>query len=234
MTHFIRAGGSFTSPASNERRSQLVLPVYVGSNGYIQNAGIVQQPIRALEKGQLTGPHAIVLHRTVSTTAAGTLRSFQRGVGTHFLVAKDGTTYQTASLAQLTWHVGPIRSRCYQESTCQPDETRQIDDLERSESYMAIHRMEKRKEYPARYPTNGDSAGIEVVAMWTPQHGWDPTTPEQRSSIARLIEVLQSLYSLTDADVYEHDTISRKTPGEGHDLYDGDGSLPASIPPPFF
>ena len=234
MTHFIRAGGSFTSPVSNNQRRQLALPVYVGSNGHIQNAGFVQQPITALEKGELAGPHAIVPHRTVSTTAAGTLRSFQRGIGTHFLVAKDGTTYQTASLAQRTWHVGPIRSRCYQESTCQPDETHQIAALERSESYMAIHRMEKRKEYPARYPTNEDSVGIEVVAMWTPQRGWDPTTPEQRNSIARLVEVLQSLYSLTDADVHEHDIISRKTSGEGHDLYDGDDGLPASLPPPFF
>lgn len=60
MTLFTRAGESFTTPASNVRRRQVALPVYVGSNGYIQNAEFVQQPVPALEKGQITGPHAVV------------------------------------------------------------------------------------------------------------------------------------------------------------------------------
>src|ERR1035437_8490823 len=35
--------------------------------------------------------------------------------GTHFLIDKDGTIYQTASVFQQTWHVGKLRSRCRSE-----------------------------------------------------------------------------------------------------------------------
>ena len=110
MSRFVLAGQSRTSVKSNRQRKEVVLDVYVGKNGYIQNAGYVIQPVAALENGRIDGPKAIVLHRTDSTTAEGTMRGFQRGVGTHFLVGKDGTVFQAASLARKTAHVGKIRS----------------------------------------------------------------------------------------------------------------------------
>ena len=38
--------------------------------------------------------------------------------GAHFLIANDGTIYQTASLEKLCWHVGILYSRCADEKSC--------------------------------------------------------------------------------------------------------------------
>lgn len=78
----------------------------VGTDGYTQTCHITVHKIPALEHGQLNGVKGIVLHRTVSTNTQGTLNSFgSKGVGTHFLVGKDGEILQTASLNKKTSHV---------------------------------------------------------------------------------------------------------------------------------
>ena len=217
------------SPASQRKGYDPASPAPSAPyDGYLRDPGIIQRPISALERGPLTGPHAIVLHRTVSTTAESSLVSFERGVGTHFVIDKDGTVYQTASLDQKTSHVGPIRSRCLAEGTCQADEEAKIKNYGPKQG----HDHEKKKAYPDRYPMNEDSIGIEVVGMyWEESQQWDAPTPEQQQAIKKLIGTLQDRYSLTDSDVYEHDKISRKTAGEGAGLYDGADRLPTSFPP---
>ncbi len=218
LRKFIEVGSSSTSESSNTERAEISVTVYVGENGYVQNAGFVHQPITALEKRDMTGPVAIVLHRTVSSTASSALNAFASGIGTHFLIDKDGTIYQTASLNKHTAHVGPIRSRCLVEGTCPPDEARRLATLKPKQG----HDHEKTKIYPDRYPMNEDSIGIEVVAMYHPTTKvWDTPTSEQSSSIRNLIEILKRSYALTDSDIYPHDTISRKTEGEGQGLYSG-------------
>ena len=235
MGRFLRVGQTITSPASNTARKVVPVPIYVDEHGYVQNAGFVFKPIVALEHGRLQGPRAIVMHRTVSSTARSSLNAFGRGIGTHFLIGKDGVTYQTASLLEKTYHIGPIRSRCFEEGTCDAQEQAAIESLERREAYRAVHDRDKVKPYPERFPMNEDSVGIEVVAMYSAAtRQWDPPTPEQAESIAQLVQILQKQYSLTDADVYEHDRISRKTAGEGAGLYDGADGLPVRFPPPFF
>lgn len=235
MRRFFPVGQSLTSPSSNRERKTVLVPVYVDEKGYVQNAGFKFQPIAALEKGSLRGPRAIVMHRTVSSTAGSSLNAFQRGIGTHFLIGKDGAIYQTASLLQKTYHVGPIRSRCFEEGNCDPREMAVVKALERQEAYRAVHDQEKLKGYPARFPMNEDSVGVEVVAMYSQaSEQWEAPTDAQRESITLLIRMLKNQYSLTDADVYEHDKISRKTPGEGTGLYRGADGMPAQFPPPVF
>jgi hypothetical protein len=190
----------------------------IDADGYLQDANITKRTVAGLEKGALSGPDAIVLHRTVSSTAASTLAAFGRGVGTHFIIDKDGTTYQTASLQKRTAHVGPIRSRCLAEGNCSPQEAASLQSYSPKEG----HNHEKIKKYPVRYPMNEDSVGIEVVGMyWESTKQWDPPTAAQERAISRLVGLLQSHYSLSDSDIYEHDKISRKTAGEGAGLYDG-------------
>lgn len=231
MTTFIAVGQSTASLVSNRERKEVRVPVYVDARGYIQNADIVHQPITALEKGTIDGPRAVILHRTDSTTTAGTLLSFQRGVGTHFLVGKDGTIHQTASLLKKTHHVGKIRSRCQDEASCPADEIRMLSGWGFAPS--RIHDHEKRKPYPVRYPMNEDSVGIETVALFhRSTQVWDAPTPEQAAAIDRLIDILKREYTLSDSDIHEHDRISYKTPGEGAGLYDGTDRVPASQPPP--
>ncbi|MDH5823552.1 N-acetylmuramoyl-L-alanine amidase [Luteimonas sp. RD2P54] len=86
----------------------------------------MHQPIAALEKGAISGPVAVVLHRTVSAAPVSALAPLSGDIGTHFLIDKDGTTYQTASLRKYTAHVGPIKSRCLAEGTCEAEEAKRL------------------------------------------------------------------------------------------------------------
>ncbi|ECF1703822.1 hypothetical protein E1B77_23365 [Salmonella enterica subsp. enterica] len=65
--------------------------------------------------------NAIILHRTESSSEP--FDSFKRKKeGTHFVVAKNGTLYQSASLFEWTPHIGKIRSRCQEEKTWSDEE----------------------------------------------------------------------------------------------------------------
>lgn len=226
VKRFMHVGESTTTPVENTRRKELSVDVYVGQNGYVQNAGFTQHVISRLERGAIDGPRAIVMHRTVSPTARSTLNAWEAGpgnVGTHFLIDKDGTVYQTASLKMYTAHVGNLRARSVEEGTSSSEEREAVRRWERGGRYRAVHDHEKSKPYPQRFPMNEDSVGIEVVAMYDAVLSqWDPPTPDQSKSILHLVRILKKSYGLQDADVYEHDRISRKTPGEGAGLYDGD------------
>lgn len=224
---YAQVGQGETSDAPSHQPTELLVDPYVGRNGYVQNAGFVQQPIAALEKGDMTGPVAIILHRTEGASVQSALNSAKSGIGTHFYVDKDGTVYQTASLLKHTSHVGRIRSRCYEAGSCPADEMAKIKGF--GWNPKRLHDHEKVKAYPTRYPKNEDSVGIETVARCLKNCGsndkgtpeWEPPTAEQAESIAIIIAILQEAYSLTDADVYEHDLISYKTPGEGAGLWSG-------------
>lgn len=208
-----------TQLASNHVKQQKVSAIYIDDKGYVQNADFTQNPIAALEKEAMTGPHAIILHRTESANADSALTSFKKGVGTHFLVDKDGTVTQTACLLQYTYHIGKIRSRCYTNGTCSKEETATIKKW--GWAPKKIHDHEAEKEYPIRYPINQDSVGIEVVGQYnSTTKKWDDATKEQLKSIGKIVKLLKTEYKLTNDDIYEHDKISYKTEGEGAGLYD--------------
>lgn len=183
----IFVGQATTTPVEQTGRAAIDVETYVDENGYVQNAGFVLKKIPALEKGSMDGPKAIVLHRTDSKTLASPLQSFEKGIGTHFIVDKDGTVYQTAGLLKKTHHVGKIKSRCYESGTCSADEAKQI----RSWGWAPakVHDHEKAKAYPERYPMNEDSAGIEVVADHDSAK-WEEPTAEQSKSIRDVVSVL--------------------------------------------
>ena len=48
---------------------------------------------------------------------------------------------------------------------------------------------------------------------------WEVATKAQKDSIKNLVEILKDEYNLSEDDIYEHDKISRKTDGEGANLY---------------
>jgi hypothetical protein len=118
--------------------------------------------------------------------------------------------------------VGPIRSKCYQEGTCDVAEKNEIKKMEslitgKKEDKMPkqIHRHEMTKKYPDRYPANSDSIGIEVVGLYDDKNGYGPPTPKQLASLKYLTTVLQNHYDLTHDDVYPHGSIARKKESEG-------------------
>lgn len=232
----------FSAPteATNRPAQQSLAPfgreITIGQDGFLTDPGITRTAIPQLERGAMPQVDGIVLHRTESSTAASTLNAWRgdRPYGTHFLIDTDGTIHQTASLNRQTAHIGPIRSRGEVEGTITPEDQRAVDAARgttpewRRSAVEAVSRLESGKPYPERYPTNGDSVGIEVVGRYNEAtKTWDAPTPEQRASIQRLVGTLQQNFGLDDNDVYQHDRISRKTPGEGAGLY-----TPAAPVPP--
>lgn len=221
----ISVGQATTTPISKAERKVVPVKVYVDAKGYIQNAGFVLKPIAALEKGAIQGPKAVVLHRTDSKTIGSPLKSFEGGIGTHFIVDKDGSIYQAASLLKKTFHVGKIKSRCFDAGICPLDEMNQLRAWGWAPGRVYDH--EKAKAYPVRYPMNEDSVGIETVSDHDGK-AWEPATPAQADAIQLIIQILKREYGLGNADIYEHDKISYKTEGEGAGLFDADagGSTP--------
>ncbi|NUP84299.1 MAG: N-acetylmuramoyl-L-alanine amidase [Burkholderiaceae bacterium] len=165
-----------------------------------------------IERGDLPVVHAVVVHQTGSSTAASTLSSYDRpgSSGAHFLIDKDGTIFQTASLYRKTHHVGQIKSRCLAERSCAPAE---LQALRGKRVGSGIGRVESRKEYPRRYPANSDSIGIEVVSQ-APNNVFEPLTDAQQTSLQWLLTELLHTLRLARTDVYRHSEISWKQPSE--------------------
>ncbi len=115
-------------PLRGVQQTSATEPV-VGADGYLTDQAVTRHEVPGLGRSSMGEPVALVMHRTESATAASALKSFASGrdgvqYGTHFLIDKDGTIYQTASLGQKTLHVGKIKSRCVEEGTCSEEESR--------------------------------------------------------------------------------------------------------------
>ena len=113
---------------------------------------------RHIERGDMPQVNGIVIHQTGASTAASTFSSYANpgANGAHFLIDKDGTIYQTASLHKATNHVGPLLSRCEAEGKCDPS----------GSNVKQMHRNEKAKNPGERYPSNQDAIGIELVGSY--------------------------------------------------------------------
>lgn len=134
--------------------------LHVDTQGYVLNARVQRTPRPLIERGVLQRVSGIIVHQTGGASGASSLGSYmmQNATGAHFLIDKDGTIYQTASLFRQTWHVGRLRARCVAEYRCNPTE---LEALKRF-SPKTEHQMEMAKHVPQRYPSNEDSVGIEI------------------------------------------------------------------------
>jgi hypothetical protein len=203
--------------------------VTIGVDGFLTDPQITHTAIAKIEHGVMPQVNGIVLHRTASSTAASTLGTWwtrSDGTGAHFLIDSDGTVHQTVSVHRQAWHVGAVRSRGEVEGTITSADQRELDAARgetpewRATAVRAVSRVESTRPYPERYPTNADSVGIEVVGKYNAAtRTWDLPTAAQAESIRKLVDTLQNNFGLTDHDVYQHDVISRKTPGEGAGLH---------------
>ncbi|BHI65245.1 hypothetical protein JNE112863_27180 [Escherichia coli] len=122
--HCIFRTKTLLSEEKKEDEKCTVSVVFIDHEGYIRNAGIIKHTVPELEEGRMPKINAIILHRTDSSTINGTLASFSKGIGTHFIVEKDGNIYQAASLFVYTSHVEKIKSRCKEEKTWSSEEKR--------------------------------------------------------------------------------------------------------------
>lgn len=168
----------------------------------------------------MTSVQGIIVHQTGGATAQSALDSYRRSSanGAHFLIDKDGTIYQTASVYRQTWHIGKLKSRCMMESRCSPAERK----LNARFNPTAENRRENRKSVPDRFPSNQDSIGIELVGEALPRDAsvpdakkaFEPVTEEQKRSLKWLVQELSVSLNISTTEVFRHPTVSRKNPTE--------------------
>ncbi|QRP62775.1 N-acetylmuramoyl-L-alanine amidase [Rhodanobacter sp. FDAARGOS 1247] len=197
-------------------------------NGKLIDPEVEVKLYTSIEHGALTSVASIVLHRTDSSSATGTLSAYEGGktTGAHFLIDKLGKIYQTARVDQVCWHVGILVARCQAESNCDPQELKTITALlhEKGLSFSTraknLSRHEVAKTYPQRYPANSDSLGIEVVGKFVAaDKAFELPTPEQLKSVKYLVDILVAQFKLNLlSDVYAHGAIARKEVSEGAQL----------------
>lgn len=191
----------------------------IDPNGMIVSSRVVHARKTLIEHGAMQSLHGIIVHQTGGSTATSALNSYQnpRANGAHFLIDKDGTIYQTASLHKQTWHVGWIRARCVVEMRCTPVEVQQLRRFDpRGES-----RREMRKSVPDRYPSNEDSIGIELVGEALPlneprsdRRTYIPATDAQNESLRWVVHELSVTLEVPMAEIFRHSTVSRKNETE--------------------
>jgi N-acetyl-anhydromuramyl-L-alanine amidase AmpD len=191
------------------------------------------RPMRFLniERAPLRQVKGIVVHQTDAATAEATFHGYRKrgAMGAHFLIDKNGVTYQTASVRQITMHIGSIKARCLTELTCSAAAYRGV------RVGPDTHRVEMRKAWPARYPTNAEAVGIELVgrASFPPgfavpqglSHGdleklraevgiYETPTTAQNMSLKWLVDELVDTLKMSRSEIFRHPVVSWKNPDE--------------------
>lgn len=187
----------------------------IDEQGYIINPNIMRAISHNIEKKAMTKIRGVIIHQTGGSSAQSTLNAYSRrnASGAHFLIDKDGTIYQTASVFQQTWHVGKLRARCLAEYRCFPTEFQKL----RRMSPTARHRHEMKKQVPDRYPSNKDSIGIELVGQAFPLKEPDPdkrtyetATIHQNAWLSWLIRELTFSLGVPITEIFRHPAVSQK------------------------
>lgn len=200
--------------------------LYVDESGYIDAERIILRIFNNIECGKMDAVNGIVVHQTNAPTASSTFHSYQTkgATGAHFLIDRDGTIYQTASLFQITWHVGRLQSRCFLTKKCEPTDFQKVAELEKSwRNSDKVHQIEKVKNYPDRFPSNVDSIGIEIVGKSTrvinentgkPEYIYEEVNDSQNGSLMWLIKELVATLKVSTSEIYRHPEIGRKNSTE--------------------
>jgi N-acetyl-anhydromuramyl-L-alanine amidase AmpD len=195
----------------------------VWAGGKLVHKNVIDKVNGKIEKGVLKSVNAVVVHQTGGSTAESALSSYEGGQnGAHFLIGQDGKIYQTARIDQKCWHVGNIRSRCQEMKSCSAEELKAVNSLlfKKGEAYSArikkLSEHEATKSYPDRYPGNDDALGIEIVGAFDAKtQAYETVNKDQNTSLAWLVEVLESKLSMDGDDIYRHGDIGYKQPTEG-------------------
>ncbi|MBP2153454.1 peptidoglycan recognition protein family protein [Erwinia rhapontici] len=196
--------------------------LYIDEGGYIDAERIILKIFNNIERGKMDAVNGIVVHQTNAPTASSTFHSYQTkgATGAHFLIDRDGSIYQTASLFQITWHVGKLQSRCFLTKKCEPTDFQKVAELEKSwRNSDKVHQIEKLKNYPDRFPSNVDSIGIEIVGRSTrvinentgkPEYIYEEVNDSQNGSLMWLIKELVATLKVSTSEIYRHPEIGRK------------------------
>ncbi|VBB11512.1 peptidoglycan recognition protein family protein [Burkholderia stabilis] len=196
--------------------------LFISKQGHVDAERVILKIYSSIERGAMTQVNGIVVHQTGGATASSTFNSYSNTShvpnGAHFLIDKDGTIYQTASLNRITNHVGKLQSRCITTLKCSAANLRAARRAYQT-GPAAFHRHESRKAFPDRYPSNSDAIGIELVGMYYPDEKtaepiYESVTPEQNSSLKWLVRELSETLNVEMREVYRHPEVGRKNATE--------------------
>lgn len=192
----------------------------VDDKGVLRDDRVDARIASTIERGKMEAVRGIVVHQTDGPTAQSSLDSYKKAGanGAHFLVDKDGSIYQTASLRQRTWHVGKLKARCVVEHTCTPAEIKAY----RRFDLSGMNTREQAKAVPFRYPSNADSIGIELVGKAFPvdpqkpdgEQVYEAVTDAQNVSLKWLVDELTRLLGVPMTEVFRHPDVSWKNTTE--------------------
>ena len=188
--------------------------LYIDMGGYTDHVRITRKIYPTLEHGPMAHVHGIVVHQTGGRTIDSTFSNYEKkgADGAHFLIDKDGTIYQTASLMRMTWHVGKMQSRCLIQKKCPPAEIKAGLAL-KGRSLTLLSQHETAKNWPDRFPNNTDAIGIELVGFYTGSDSnavYDPVTEAQQASLKWLIGELELTLGISPNEVYRHPEVGLK------------------------
>jgi N-acetyl-anhydromuramyl-L-alanine amidase AmpD len=179
---------------------------------------ILPKRFTTLEHGGLAAVHAIVVHQTDTATEQAVFNDYhsKRGIGAHFLIAKSGMIFQTASVKKRCFHVGVLRAKCLEinPAMCTGSAYVGIQVMSWTAQLALIAKMERQKSYPHRYPMNIDSIGVELVGKSLGPRAYEAVTLGQNASLRWLVTELSTLFRLGKGEVNRHPEISHKSPGE--------------------
>lgn len=184
-------------------------------DGCLIDPKIKQHISHAIEHGNMPQANGITVHQTDGATAESAFQQFARGGnGSHFLIDKDGTIYQTAAVTKIAWHIGKLKSRCLAEYRCAPAEAKRITTMRPKD----INSEEIKKKFPDRYPSNQDSIGIELVGQAFPlgkdipsdKKIYENAPEKQNISLKWLVQTLEENLRISTSEVYRHPTLSWK------------------------
>ncbi|MBT0725597.1 N-acetylmuramoyl-L-alanine amidase [Rosenbergiella sp. S61] len=193
--------------------------LFIDENGLVDAERIIVKRFSTIERGKLDKVNGIVVHQTGGSTVNSTFNSYQNSGanGAHFLIEKDGTIYQTASLYKITNHVGFLQSRCLLKQSCSPQELKKAMDMNNikniREKSKTVHRYEIGKKFPDRFPYNADSIGIEIVGKAKRINNddiYESVNDKQNESLKWLVKELSETVSVSLSEVYRHPDVGRK------------------------
>lgn len=225
-------GRASIGPKSFEYKNML----QIDPQGMVTASRIQPRRFTIIERSAMSSITGIIVHQTGSPNEQSVFASYQSGGnGAHFLIAKNGTLYQTASVRYRTNHVGPLKARCLAEHRCTAAAFRKSKDFPQNSAVERMNKMEMTKSVPVRYPSNIDSIGIEIVgiaslppdvkmpaglskaqqdAFLGEKSVYEPITTAQNLSLRWLVDELVSTLHLDSSEVHRHPDVSRKNATE--------------------